>query len=195
MNDASTSLDTSTRLLGELGIWFFVIGDMFVFSIFFFVYLYERTQQVEIFDAAQQTLNAGFGFANTLLLLTSSWFVVQALRVVREGMLPRARQLLTLAMVCGLGFGINKLVEWSGKLAAGQSPLANDFYMLFFVFTGIHFLHLIIGMFVLFFMWRRLNRGSIGEGDIVMLENGASFWHLVDLLWIVLFALLYLVHS
>ena len=67
--------------------------------------------------------------------------------------------------------------------------------MLFFVFTGIHFLHLIIGMFVLFFMWRRLKRDSIGDQDLVMLESGASFWHLVDLLWIVLFALLYLVHS
>lgn len=180
------------KMPGEEGIWFFILGDMMVFAAFFVTYLYYRADDPVLFNAAQGQLTAAYGLINTLLLLTSSWFVAQGVSAVRRGQLPLARKLITGGFALGAGFVGIKVIEYSEKFSAGITVLTNDFFMFYFMYTGIHLLHVFIGLGVLFFLLSLARKENAAE-QIGSFESGAAFWHLVDLLWIILFALLYLV--
>ena len=182
---------SARRLPGEEGIWAFVLGDMLIFSLFFGTFLYYRNEQTELFLQSQLLLNKNYGAANTLLLLTSSWFVATALHMYRKQNTEWAARFLAAGFLCGLGFAVIKVTEFGEKFRAGITLNTNDFFMYYFMFTGIHFLHVLIGLVVLFFIRRTALQTPDGSG-IRTLENGATFWHMVDLLWIVLFPLIYL---
>ncbi|MGW5110637.1 cytochrome c oxidase subunit 3 [Nocardia sp. NPDC004123] len=177
---------------GEVGVWVFVLGDMIVFSVFFGVFAYSRSSQVEVFEQARTTLNLGLGAINTLLLLTGSLFVALAVHAVRANADRLAARLIALALLCGTAFVANKAIEYHSEVSTGHTPGTNDFYMYYFVFTGIHLLHLLLGLVVLTIMWRLVRRRVATLKDHATLESGAIYWHLVDLLWIILFPLLYL---
>jgi len=180
------------RMPAEEGLWAFVIGDMLIFAIFFIVFLWYGRADPEIFHHGQLSLRLELGLLNTFILLTSSWLVVLGMRAAR-GVNPRgAAKWFGGAMLLGLCFGAVKVVEYSGKLGVGIGPDTDIFYMLYFIFTGIHLGHVLLGMGVLAIMMR-LTRGVVDEGRVKLLEGGAIFWHLVDMLWIVLFPLIYLV--
>jgi nitric oxide reductase NorE protein len=180
------------RLPGEAGIWLFILGDMAVFSLFFATFLYYRGREVELFRASQAHLDQSLGLVNTLLLLTSSWLVASGLRAARVAPGRATPLCFLLALLCGVGFVAVKYFEYRAKIAAGLTLTTNDFYMFYYMFTGIHLGHVLIGIGVLAFMTRAAWAGRVQARTIGHLESGASFWHLVDLLWIVLFALLYL---
>lgn len=180
------------RMPGEEGIWIFILGDLLVFAVFFLTFLYYRAQNLQLYNEAQRNLTAAFGLINTLLLLTSSWFVAQGVSAVRRGQLPLARKLIAGGFAFGSGFVGVKVVEYSEKFAAGITVLTNDFFMFYFMYTGIHLLHVFVGLGVLFFLFS-LSRREDAVDHIASFESGGAFWHLVDLLWIILFALLYLV--
>lgn len=180
------------RMPGEEGVWVFILGDMMVFGLFFLTFVTYRDGNVALYAESQKTLNRSFGLINTLLLLCSSWFVALAVRTARMGKGRAASALLATAFVCGIGFGAVKLLEYGEKFAAGITVLTNDFFMFYFMLTGIHFLHLLIGLGVLAWLFAICRKVEIAESDIRTIESGAAFWHLVDLLWVVLFALLYL---
>lgn len=177
---------------GEPGIWFFISGDLLVFSLFFATILFYRGQNPGLFAESQAQLNQAYGLINTLLMLTSSWGVASAVRAARHGRAGAAYGFL-LAFVCGAAFAVIKVLEYREKILAGITLNSNDFYMLFFMFTGIHFLHVLIGMGVLLYLWWTCRSRLAASTTMRNLESGASFWHVVDVLWIVLFALLYLV--
>jgi len=185
--------EKSKHLPGEGGIWVFIFGDMMVFSLFFLVFLYYRNLDIETFTAAQSLLNQNMGAANTILLLTSSWFVAMGLHFCRKGVTDAAAKLFGAAFACGVGFGTVKYFEWGEKIRAGHTLTSNDFFMYYYIFTGIHLLHVVIGMAVLIFLMQKARRGQCAAGDIQIYESGGAYWHMVDLLWIVLFPLLYLV--
>ncbi|WP_250282549.1 MULTISPECIES: cytochrome c oxidase subunit 3 family protein [unclassified Frankia] len=180
------------RVPGEIGIWVFIFGDMLVFGLFFGVFVHERSRSTELFEQAHETMNLTFGAVNTLLLLTGSMFVVLGLSALRGGASRPGSRMILVTLLCGAGFVLNKYLEYSDKIDAGHTPSANSFYMYYFVFTGIHLLHLLIGMIGLVIMYRIARKPVLEARDIRNLEAGACYWHLVDLLWIVLFALLYL---
>jgi nitric oxide reductase NorE protein len=180
---------------GEVGIWVFILGDMLAFALFFGVFVYERANAPALFDSSRHELTVGFAVANTLLLLTSSLFVAGAVRMVREGAQRLAPRLFGLAFLCGLGFVANKAFEYGEQLHHGVTPATNHFYMYFYMLTGIHLLHVVIGLGVLGFLWHVSRRGAQRPNDVMAIETGASYWHMVDLLWIVLFPLLYLMSS
>ena len=184
--------DGGREIPGEVGIWVFVLGDMFVFGLFFTVFVYYRGLEPELFRSSQATLNQNYGALNTLLLLFSSWFVVLAVIDVREYAGRYARRLLGLAMLCGVGFSIVKFVEYGEKLHAGLGIMTNDFYMYYYIYTGLHFVHVIIGLGVLLYLRSMVPAGVKSAGELRIFESGAIYWHMVDLLWIVLFPLLYL---
>ena len=184
---------TERRVPGEEGIWVFILGDLMIFSAFFCVYTWYRSLDPETFLASQALLNQNYGAVNTLFLLASSWFVVLAVHSARNGDGRRAPGLIAWAFLCGLAFSLVKIIEYREKLSAGYTPLSDDFFMYYYIFTGIHFLHVIIGMGVLLFLFHKARAGIRTSREISFLESGASYWHMVDLLWIVLFTLLYLV--
>lgn len=178
--------------------WVFIVGDLLMFALFFGAFVYYRAQDPALYIQSQATLNQGFGAINTMLLLTSSWFVVGAVQDTRSQRAGRACTRIMLAFLCGAGFIAVKFFEYREKISAGITLTSNDFYMYYYLLTGIHLLHVVIGMGVLIFLWRlarqsALHRSTVSQKSVINhLESGASFWHLVDMLWIFLFALLYL---
>lgn len=179
------------RMPGEEGVWIFIFGDLMVFGLFFLTYLYYRAGDPLLYRESQSQLNAGLGLLNTLLLLTSSWFVAQAVRAIRQDRRASASAMIAGAMALGMGFVIVKIVEYHEKISAGITILSNEFFMFYFMYTGIHLLHVFIGLGVLTFLLRLSRRHAAGA-HVSSFESGGAFWHLVDLLWVILFALLYL---
>ena len=129
-----------------------------------------------------------------MILLTSSWLVALAVQLAhRRASRERISRLLAWGAACGLAFAVLKAVEYAKKLWAGISMLTNDFYMYYFTLTGLHLVHVAAGTLILLFLWRKASTASYERGNLAGLEAGATFWHMVDLLWVVLFPLLYLV--
>lgn len=176
---------------GEEGVWVFIGGDLVVFAVFFITYAVARQQELALFESSQALLDRGLGLLNTLLLLTSSFFVAQAVAAVRRED-SNARPLLLIAILLGTGFVIVKGFEYSAKIAQGFTLNSNSFSIYYYMFTGIHLLHVLIGLGVLCFALSRFDRNGRMQGGVALIEGSGAFWHLVDLLWIILFALLYL---
>ncbi|AEH07879.1 MULTISPECIES: cytochrome c oxidase subunit 3 family protein [Protofrankia] len=177
---------------GEVGVWVLVLGEMSMFGVFFAIFMDARAGDRELFARSQQHLNITIGLVNTIILLASSLFVVQAVQAVRAGGFGRASKFFTLGLLCGLGFMGGKVLEYSEKLHAGISPVTDAFYMYYYVLTGIHALHVAVGMCVLAFL-RKMTRNPARHPKTTTVEACASYWHMVDILWIVLFPLLYLI--
>jgi nitric oxide reductase NorE protein len=192
----AASFADARRVPGEEGLWVFLMGDMVVFSLFFGTLVVTRADQPDVFAAGQQQLHPWLGIVNTLLLLTGSILVVYGVRAVRAAS-PRAGSLLAAALGCGLGFAGIKALEYAQLLGDGYTGATSDFFMYYFVFTGIHLAHLVIGVVLLGFLVRLAGRVASAdaptEGQLRFAECGGCYWHLVDLLWLVLFPLLYLV--
>ena len=180
------------RLPGIEGVWVFVAADLTVFGLFFVSFVRDRGRDAALFEQARQTLDADIGGVNTLILLTSSWFVALAVEAAQAGAARRIPRLLAWAAACGLAFAVLKVIEYAHKLRAGTSMLTNDFYMYYFTLTGIHLLHVAAGTVILLILWSKARAGAYGSGNCAGLESGATFWHMVDLLWVVIFPLLYL---
>lgn len=171
----------------------FIGADMMFFAVLFVSYMLGRGQAPQVFEAGRRTLNPDFGGINTLILLSSSWFMVRALDAARRGRLEAIPRWLAAAFAGAAAFGLSKAIEYAGKLRAGYTPASNDFYMYYYALTGIHLLHVIGGGAMLVVLWRMARAGAFGPGRLLILECGALYWHMVDLLWIMLFPLLYLV--
>lgn len=196
MSAGAAAPPDSRRIPGESGTWVFLFGDMLVFGAFFVTFLVERAATPEapgIFDAARTTLHLGVGVLNTLVLLTSSLFVVLALGAMRTGARQIATRAVAAAMVCGAVFNALKVFEYVSLVTAGHGPGANDFYLYYFALTGLHLFHVTVGLAALAFVMTQTRRADLSPTRTALVEGAACFWHLVDLLWIFLFALLYLV--
>jgi nitric oxide reductase NorE protein len=189
----SNTAEDARRTPGESGTWVFLFGDMLMFGAFFATFLVERAKAPEVFDVARRSLHLGVGLTNTLVLLTSSILVVVALGALRSGAGHIARTAIAAAMTCGGVFIALKAFEYHALVTAGHGIGANHFYLYYFILTGVHLLHVCVGLAVLAFLLTQTRRRELSEARMAFVEGGACFWHLVDLLWIVLFSLLYLV--
>lgn len=190
-------LDTrrATRHIpGEQGWWIFILGDMTVFALLFGAYVQARSRDPAFFNTAQQSLNQSFGAINTVLLLCSSLLVVTGIRAVRIGACNIARSTFVGAFCFGLGFIFIKFLEWSHHIGVDQTPATNDFWLYYYLVTGLHLFHLLIGMGLLVFIITQARRQPlVGTRRFIVVEGGACYWHMVDLLWVVIFPLFYLV--
>jgi nitric oxide reductase NorE protein len=180
------------RIPGEEGIWVFVLGDMTVFALFFATFMYSRGKNPDTFARDHASLNVALGTVNTVLLLTSSLFVVLAAHRVVAGVHRSAPRLFTAALACGLGFVVVKAVEWVRLFGEGKTVGSGEFFSYYFMFTGIHLAHVLIGCVVLSRLIAITRRNELTGRTAMLCEAGGIFWHMVDLLWVVLFALFYL---
>ena len=181
--------DTARRLPGDLDIWVFVLGDMLIFSAYFFAYLLDRSHDTALFTQSQLALNQSLGIVNTLVLLTSSLMVALCVHAARAGELAHAVRFLELGVGCGAGFLVLKASEWYAKLSSGITLGTNAFYMHYFVLTGVHVLHVLIGL--AFLLVLRLELRTSESPRLQLLEAGGTYWHVVAFLWFLIFALLY----
>lgn len=176
---------------GEPELWIFILGDLTVFGLFFGVWGWNQAIHPDLFTWGQAHLSRGFGLVNTILLITSSAVVAGALELARRDQGLQASRAYLLAAALGSAFVVTKALEYREHARAQTYGLSNDFFMYYFVFTGIHLVHVIVGLMGLMFARWRCQRLRPGATDVGFLEGVGVYWHMVDLLWIVLFYLIY----
>lgn len=181
-------------LPGDLAMWCFILAELLVFGVFFLAYAFARTHDVELFNASQLELDRTSGVINTVLLITSSYFVVFAVNRIRHGHSRACARWLIAGMACGGAFLIVKLSEFSAKVEAGISMSTNTFYMFYLGLGFFHFMHVVLGMIILGAVALKAWRGGYHASDYAGVETGAVYWHMVDLVWIVLFPLIYILN-
>ena len=189
--DAGLPTRTGARqTTGTSGIWFFIIGDLLIFGVYFVCYMVYRSQSQDTFLQSQQLLDQRIGVINTLILLTSSLLVAIGTQAARQRQNDQSRRLFGVAVALGALFPLLKMVEWIPDVAAGLTPGKNLFWLFYYVMTGLHLVHVLAGLTVLGYVIRSLR--APGEPRIRLVETGALYWHMVDVLWLFLFAVFYL---
>lgn len=190
---------TGTRI----GMWLFLYTEIILFGGLFVLYAVYLYQYWEDFVRSGKELDRVLGTINTSILIVSSWLVACSITAFRTGRKYLCLGMLAAAFSCGLGFLVIKYLEWGHKFAHGIYPgseqLASGphgrtiFFGLYYVITGLHGIHVIIGMTLLAICFALVVRGRIATDRYVLLDNAGLYWHLVDLLWIFIFPLFYLI--
>jgi nitric oxide reductase NorE protein len=183
------------RLPGVDGVWVFIGADAVIFAILFASFMQDRLHNPAMYEASRHTLNLNLGGIDTLILLTSSWSVALAIQAIKRDLVDRVPRYLLGGVLTGVMFVVSKSFEYFQKFAHGIMPGTDAFYMWYFTLTGIHLTHVLVGTSLLTYLWIKSRRGAYTSTRRVVPECVASFWHLVDLLWIVLFPLLYLMKA
>jgi cytochrome c oxidase subunit III len=188
---------------GKLGMWIFLFTEMFLFGGLFLVYAVFRSLYSEDFHHAADELNTFIGTLNTVFLLTSSMTVAMSITAVQKKERSVALILVLTTLILASLFLVNKYYEWSHefhyKIYPGSDVVRNMprgellFIGLYFMMTGLHALHVIIGMILLLICLVKIKTHQISDESHLLLDNAALYWHLVDLIWIFLFPLLYLI--
>jgi nitric oxide reductase NorE protein len=176
-------------------IWTFITADVMAFGLFFLLFMIERAHTPGLFSRSAALLDSRLGLLNTLILVTSGWFTVLAVQAARRGDRGGVGRYLLLAFGVGAGFAVSKVAEYAGKISHGITMLSNEFFTFYFFLTGLHFLHFLVGMGVLAMLWLRVRREAPDGPMLGWIESGGIYWHMVDLLWIMLFPLLYLLRA
>lgn len=176
---------------GETGMWFFVLFESLVFTSYFCVYLYFRTQDERAFLEAQSALRLPLGIVDTIVLLTSSWAIARSVQEARAGRFDAARRLAFATIGLGAAFSVLKLVEWVHLIGDGHTFTSSDFMQHYFFLTGMHAIHLLIGFVALGVLVHQLADPQRRAQETI--ETCATYWHTVDLYWVLIFAVLYIV--
>lgn len=177
------------RLPGDVNVWVFVLGDMVFFAAYFVIFMVVRHRDGGLFLQAQRHLSLAAGVINTLLLLASSRFVALGVVAVRSEDIARAVRRMMYGGACGMAFLAVKIWEWHHEISRGYTLPRNDFFMFYFMLTGVHLVHVLLGLGVLGIVIREIRNPGLRRSWVA--EAGATYWHMVDLLWLILFALLY----
>ncbi len=173
---------------GRLGMWLLVVGELIIFGGLIACYLLYRLRYPEWEEAASHT-NMLLGAINTFVLLTSSYTVVLAHKAAIHENVSKARTFLLITILLGLVFLGIKVVEYSEKIAAGYTIAGPSlFWSFYYTATGLHALHVIVGMIALFVIRQQIRSGPY----LHRVELGALYWHMVDIIWIFLFPLFYI---
>ncbi len=180
-------------LPGDFAIWIFIFAELLVFGIFFAAYAFARSGDVALFNESQLHLNRTSGLVNTLALITSSYFVVRAVQAIRADRASACSRWLGAAIGLGGLFVVVKLAEFHAKLSAGITLSTNTFYMFYLSLTFFHFMHVLLGMVILTAVLLKVRRGGYSAREHTGVETGASYWHMVDLVWLILFPLVYVI--
>ena len=187
-------LPKNSGLPGDLAMWLFILAELTAFALLFGIYAFTRASNPEIFAEGQAGLDIRAGLANTLALLTSSYFVACAVTSVELNRTNRAVLEFLAALAMGAIYIFIKLSEYSHSIEQGYDITTNLFYQFYYLLTAFHFLHVVLGMAILAYVAVRAYKGAYSNGNIQGLESGACYWHMVDLLWLVLFPLVYVLH-
>lgn len=187
----------------RMGMWLFLFTELLLFGGLFFLYSVYRFVNQEQFHIAAKELNTLIGTFNTIILLTSSLTMALSIAAIQRNNKSLSVFFQALTILLAFGFLINKYFEWSIKFHHGVFPgseiLLNKpkgeilFFGLYYVMTGLHGLHVIIGVVLIAIMTRLTIKGVINKDSYVKLESAGLYWHLVDIIWIFLFPLFYLI--
>jgi cytochrome c oxidase subunit 3 len=196
-------MDSKQDITGiKMGMWLFLYTEIMLFGGLFILYAVYYHRYTDQFVENGKDLDLLTGAVNTLILLASSFTMAASITAVRKGLKRAAISLISVSILLGAAFLVNKYFEWGHKFEAGiypgsdlladAAPGKNIFYGLYFVLTGLHGVHIIIGLALLGTCLAMTIAGRIRPERYVLLDNSGLYWHLVDLVWIFLFPLFYL---
>ena len=187
----------------RMGMWLFLFTELILFGGMFLLYSVYRFQYADEFHLAAKELNTIMGAFNTAVLLTSSLTMVLAIIAIQRDQKALSILMQLITIFLALFFLVNKYFEWSAKFHHGIYPGSEEllakssgeilFFGLYYVMTGLHGVHVIVGMFLIAVMTRMTRKDIITKDSYVRLENAGLYWHLVDIIWIFLFPLFYLI--
>jgi len=187
----------------KLGMWLFLFTEILLFGGMFLLYSIYRSVHTADFHEAGKEMSVTIGAINTIILLTSSLTMVLSISAIKNGQKGSSILFQAITIILGLAFLGNKYVEWSDHIHHGFYPNSPEllamshgkilFFGLYYVMTGIHGLHVLIGISVIGFVLVLTLKGTVSSSDYIKLENTGLFWHLVDVIWIYLFPLFYLI--
>ncbi|MGB3211916.1 MAG: cytochrome c oxidase subunit 3 family protein [Desulforhopalus sp.] len=187
----------------KIGMWLFLYSEIILFGGLFVLYAAYLHRYPDFFAEGGRELNRVIGALNTIVLLVSSFTVAASITAIQRNARKQAVGFLAFSIFCGFVFLVNKYFEWGAKihhdiypnsetLVSGE-PGVNIFFGLYYTITGLHGLHVIIGMVLLTISLVMVLSGKVTSSRISMLDNSGLYWHLVDLIWIFVFPLFYLV--
>lgn len=187
----------------KLGMWLFLFTEVLLFGGLFIVYATYRFLNHDAFHEGSAELNLVVGAINTVVLLTSSLTVALSITAIQKGNSKRAFNLIVVTILLALAFLVNKYFEWHAKYDHGLFPGMDhfkelstgesQFFFLYFFMTGLHAIHVIVGGVLLGVIAYYIKKGTVNKDRYIYLENGGLYWHLVDVIWIYLFPLFYLI--
>ena len=187
----------------RLGMWLFLYSEIILFGGLFLLYAIFFHEYPKNFAEGGKALDRIIGSVNTIILLLSSFTVAASITAIRRRSKKPAIFLISFSILCGCLFLVNKYVEWGTKIhhdiypnsitLQNGPPGTNIFFGLYYVITGLHGLHVIVGMTLLAVSLVFVINGRVNEDRFSMLENSGLYWHLVDMIWIFVFPLFYLV--
>lgn len=189
----------------KIGMWLFVFTELLLFGAMFIVYSVYRYLNPEAFHLAGEELNTFIGAINTVILLISSMTIAMATTAIRRNNVWLTQQLLSITLMLAIVFLVNKYFEWGDKISHGIYPGSEQmletfsqgeilFFGLYFVMTGLHAVHILVGIGLITWTMIEVKQRKIHAEKTDLLDNSGLYWHLVDIIWIFLFPLFYLIH-
>lgn len=173
-------------------VWVLIFMELLAFGLAFVVFFVLRTKNLPLFESSRAELNQPLALVNTLVLVTSGYFVVLANGAYDRGEQRGAVRFLLVTMTLGLVFVLVKAVEYDDKITHGLTTGVNEFFDFYWLLTGFHLFHVLLGLLLLAYMTRKVAKGDAFAAEDFNLKTGSAFWHMCDLIWVLLFPILYL---
>ncbi len=206
VTDTVEKQPVNEKLPGDIAMWFFILAELTVFAIFFIGFAVAENMNEVMFAEGKAQLHKLAGLINTIALITSSFFVAMSLQSMHIQKPKQAVARLVLALMFAVVYLIVKLWEYQALFEQGIDIETNTFFTLYFLITAFHFMHILLGMVILIYIALNAYKGRYAnaqantqvsdnqeKSDIAGFESGACYWHMVDLLWIILFPLIYVI--
>ena len=195
MNSAVLSATPDQKTLpGDFAMWVFILVELSTFAVFFITFKVAEKLQSTVFLAGKENISISIGLICTIALIFSSYLVALSVKALKTGDQQKAKKMLIASLLTTTVYIVAKLTEYHELGNAGIGLSTNDFYTLYYFMTAFHFMHVVFGMVILTYMAIKCHRQQYNETINTGFEAGASYWHMIDLLWIIIFYLVYLVH-
>ncbi|PCH78000.1 MAG: nitric oxide reductase [Flavobacteriaceae bacterium] len=177
---------------GGILMWIIIFLELFTFGMALVAMVYYGSLERELFHESRLLLNASYGAVNTVFLLTSGFFMAKSVMELKRQEVAKSIRYLSLTMFLGLCFLVLKGIEYSLKIEAGLDMNYNLFFTFYWALTIFHVIHVLVGLIILGVSTYNLKRNP-AKVDLIDIEAGAAFWHMCDLIWLLLFPIIYLI--
>lgn len=177
---------------GGILMWIIIFLELFTFGMALVAMVYYGSLERELFHESRLLLNASYGAVNTGFLLTSGFFMAKSVKALKLEQVDKSVRYLFVTMFLGVCFLVLKSVEYSSKIDAGLDMNYNLFFTFYWALTTFHVIHVLVGVFILAISAFNLKRNPT-KVELIDIEAGAAFWHMCDLIWLLLFPIIYLI--
>lgn len=177
---------------GGILVWIIVFLELLTFSAGIVVFVVQSRHEIDAFQTGRALLNQPIALANTLILLTGGWCMSNGIAALRKSLRAHASHWVVGAICTGIAFLLLKGVEYAEKIQRGIGFGSDTFFTLYWLLTGFHFIHVIVAVILLTVMWSGIRRGKYHRDHLQDVESSGIFWHMCDLIWLLLYPVIYL---